>query len=72
MTIAEVRAYYGDRAAEFAKQTMAKSEKPWMLFQFRNPKHRRSFLKATDDLKSFESPVLPDEVRYSDTVRVER
>jgi hypothetical protein len=78
MTIAEVRAYYGQEAAAFIEKEIREGRVhgPVAGFRLRNPKYTRSFLTPQDVIGYWDRngdwiTTLPDEVRFSDAVQVE-
>ncbi len=75
MTPDEVESYYGKKAADWVRGKITDGTfKLPVAVRLLNPKYRRGYLKLTDKILCDEYGFiikLPDNVRYSDTVRIE-
>ncbi len=74
MTIEQIESYYGKEAADRLRVKIANGMyKLPTIVRLENPKYKRGFLKLSDVIVCNEYGVvrLPNNVRYSDVVRIE-
>ncbi len=73
MTIEQIESYYGNETGDWIRTKIVDGtiNLP-AIIRLKNPKYKRNFLKPSDAIKCVDSYILlPDNVRYSDVVRVE-
>ncbi len=75
MTLTEIESYYGKEAADWVRKEQTNHTGPFAV-RLINPEYKRSFVKSNDvvgylDPDGFPVIKLPDDVRYTDIVRVE-